>query len=110
MVKSARRHHHFHKTLQVKRPAKAKAVDRLIYLAAIVEPLFSLPQAILVYRQHSASDISILAWVGFEAMTLIWIWYAIVHKERTILVYQALYFVIDGSILVAAIAYGGQLV
>jgi hypothetical protein len=41
-------------------------------------------------------------------MTLIWLWYGIVHKEKTILIYQGLFFVIDGAVVVGAFLYGGS--
>lgn len=102
-------HQKARKTLVVKKVVKPKLVDRLIYLAAIVEPLFSLPQAYEIYHNKSAASVSILAWLGFEFMTLIWIWYGITHKEKMILIYQSLFFVIDGMVLVGAIFYGGKL-
>jgi uncharacterized protein with PQ loop repeat len=95
--------------LTVKKAARPLLVDRLVYLAAIVEPLFSLPQAYQIYHNRAAVSVSILSWIGFEVMTLIWLWYGIVHKEKMILVYQGLFFIIDGSILVGAIYYGGTL-
>lgn len=71
--------------------------------------MFSLPQAIEVYRTRSAGSVSILSWLGFEMMTFIWIWYGIVHREKIILIYQTLFFVIDGSVLIGAIYFGGKL-
>lgn len=82
-------------------------VDRLIYFAAIVEPLFSIPQAYTIFSTRSAQSVSIPAWLGFEFMTLIWIWYGIVHRDRMILIYQGLFFIIDGSVVVGALLYGG---
>lgn len=97
------------KTIVVKKTIKPKIVDRLVYMAAIVEPLFSLPQAYQIYHNQSAADVSILSWIGFECMTLIWLWYGIVHKEKMILIYQGLFFIIDGSVLIGALYYGGKL-
>lgn len=104
-----RKHQKTKKVIVTKNVRKPLLVDRLIYVAAIVEPLFSLPQAIAIYRTKSAGSVSILAWAGFQVMTSIWIWYAIVHKEKMILIYQSLFFVIDGVVLIGAIYYGGSL-
>ena len=111
LVSTLHRYNHqkAQKTLIVKKVFKPKLIDRLVYLAAIVEPLFSLPQAYLIYHDKSAVSVSILAWLGFESMTLIWLWYGIVHKEKMILIYQGLFFVIDGAVLIGAIYYGGKL-
>lgn len=106
-----RRHEHqkAQKTLVVKKQQKPKFINRLVYVAAIVEPLCSLPQAYAVWSTRSAGSISILAWLGFVIMSLIWIWYAIANRERIILIYQAMFFVIDSSVLVGAIYFGGRL-
>lgn len=103
------KHQKARKTLIVKKADKPKVVDRLTYMAAIVEPLFSLPQAYQIFHDRSAGSVSILSWIGFEVMTLIWLWYGVVHKEKMILVYQGLFFIIDGSVLFGAIYYGGKL-
>jgi len=103
------KHQKARKVIAVKKAIKPKMVDRLVYIAAIIEPLFSFPQAYQIYHDKSAVSVSILSWLGFEIMTLIWLWYAIVHKEKLILIYQGLFFIIDGSVLVGAIYYGGKL-
>jgi uncharacterized protein with PQ loop repeat len=110
-VSTLHRHKHqkAQKTLAIKKAVQPRLVDRLVYLAAIVEPLFSLPQAYQIYHDKAAMNVSILSWIGFEVMTLIWLWYGITHKEKMILIYQGLFFVIDGSVLIGAIYYGGNL-
>ena len=104
-----RKHDQTHKILALKEATRPKLVDRLVYVAAIVEPLFSLPQALQIYHDHAAVNVSILSWLGFELMTLIWLWYGLVHHDRMILIYQGLFFVIDGSVLVGALYFNGKL-
>ncbi len=107
MVKqSSRRGGRQHKVIKVEQKKNPLLVDRLIYFAAIVEPFFSLPQAYQIFVTRSANDVSLLTWAGFQVMTAVWIWYAIVHKEKMILIYQGLYFIIDGLVLIGAIRYG----
>jgi len=100
---------HKHKTLAIKQATQPKLIDRLVYFAAVVEPLFSLPQSLHIFRTQSAAGVSILSWIGFELMTLIWLWYGVAHRDRTILIYQGLFFIIDGSVVVGALLYGGSL-
>lgn len=102
-------HRKHRKTIQIKNRANSNLVDRLVYLAAIIEPLFSLPQAYNIFHHKAAANVSILSWLGFEVMTLIWLWYGFVHKEKMIVIYQGLFFIIDGAVLVGAIYYGGPL-
>lgn len=106
---SQHKHKAVRKVIAIKKTDKPKLIDRLVYLVAIVEPLFSLPQAYQIYHARAAANVSVLSWLGFECMTLIWLWYGLVHRDKTILIYQGLFFVIDGAVLVGAIYYGGAL-
>ncbi len=92
----------------VKKAIKPKLIDRLVYFAAVVEPMFSFPQAYQIFHEKSAGSVSILAWVGFQCMTAIWLYYGIVHKEKMIIIYQGLFFIIDGFILGGAVYYEGK--
>ena len=90
------------------RVKQKRPIEKFIYLVAIIEPLMSLPQVIQIYKNKSAEDVSLLTWVGYEAMALIWIWYGVVVKDKSIILYQTLFFLIDGSLMVGAILYGAQ--
>jgi len=93
---------------QKQKPKKELFIDKIILIVAIVEPLFTLPQVILIFRNKDASDVSIITWLGFNLMTLIWIWYAIIHKEKIVLIYQLLFFIINCFVIIGALIYGGQ--
>jgi len=103
------KHQKAQKTLAVKKQRKPKFIDRLVYVAAIVEPLCSLPQAYAVWSTRSAGSVSILSWLGFVVMGAIWVWYAIVNREKIVLIYQGMFFIIDSVVLVGAIVFGGKL-
>ncbi len=106
------KHQHIkkHRVLVAKKRTKALFVDRLTYTAAVLEPLITLPQVYVIFRTQSAAGISILTWVGYELMTLIWVWYAIAHKERLILVYQGLFAIFQLGVIAGAVLYGGKLI
>ena len=90
------------------RVKQKRPIEKFIYLVAIIEPLMSLPQVIQIYKNKSAEDVSLLTWVGYEAMALIWIWYGVVVKDKSIILYQTLFFLIDGSLMAGAILYGAH--
>ena len=100
--------HKYRKVIAVKKKSKTKLVDRLTYFAAVAEPLVTLPQVYAIYSTHNASGISISAWLGFEVFTTIWIWYALVHREKMILIYQGLFWILDGMVIIGAFLYGGH--
>ena len=81
-------------------------VDKIIFGVAIIEPLCTLPQIYEIISSKDASNISIATWIGFNALTAIWIWYAVTHKEKMVLIYQSLFFILDTILVIYAIAYG----
>jgi len=98
------------RTTKTNRRPQLRFIDRLIYAVAIIEPLFSLPQAYQIYHDKAAANVSILSWAGFELMTLIWVWYGIVSRDTKVLIYQGLFFVIDGSVLLGALHFQGHFI
>jgi len=97
-----------HRTLVVKKQKKPLVVDRLTYAAAIIEPIITIPQAAIIFKNQTAAGISLGSWIGFQALTAIWIWYAIVHKDWLIFTYQGLFFIIQAIIIAGAIIYGAS--
>lgn len=102
-----------HKKLQAKhgKPrTNTKLIDQLTYIAAIVEPIITLPQAYQIFRDRSAAGVSISAWIGYEALQMIWLWYGIVHKDKAIIIYSILYAVVQAAVIFGAIMYGGKFI
>src|SRR5690606_21994961 len=102
------RHQKKRKTLVAKNQTKPLIVDRLTYAAAVIEPVITIPQAMIIFRDQTAAGISLSSWVGYQVLTAVWIWYAIVHKERLILVYQGLFFIIQAAVITGGVMYGAK--
>ena len=98
-----------HRKLVAAKQAKSLLIDKLVYVAAISEPLITAPQAYTIFRTHHAANVSILTWTGFELFTFIWLWYGIAHHVRAIWVYQSLFAIFQAAVIVGAIIYGGVL-
>jgi len=91
-----------------KRKAKKDLfINKIILFAAIIEPLFTLPQAYIIFANQNARDVSLTTWIGFNVLTAIWIWYAYVNKEKIVLLYQVLYFIFNTLVIIGALVYGG---
>jgi uncharacterized protein with PQ loop repeat len=83
-------------------------IDRLVYFAAILEPLVTIPQVYIIFHDKSAEGVSLLSWLGFQILTAIWIWYGYVHKDKAILIYQGLFFIFQGMVIIGGIMYGAK--
>jgi uncharacterized protein with PQ loop repeat len=107
----SRYHHHQVKkqhTLTVKKSKKPKLVDRATFAVAILEPLVTLPQVITIFADKTAAGVSLATWTGYELLTLVWIWYALVHKDRLILLYQGLFLIIQTGVIIGGLMYGAK--
>ncbi len=96
------------KTLVVKKQANVQLVDRLTYLVAAIEPIVTLPQVYLIFRDKTADGIAISSWIGYQLFTLVWLWYGIVHKEKVIIFYQLAWFILQTAIIIGAVMYGAK--
>ena len=91
-----------------KHKKQRSAADKIVYLAAIIEPFFVLPQIIQIFRLENAESISLLTWVGLNFLTAIWIWWAILSKEKVIVIYQGMYFFFNSVVILGALMYNAK--
>lgn len=82
--------------------------DRATFAVAILEPLMTIPQAAIIFQEHTAAGVSLSTWVGYEVLTLVWLWYGYIHKERMILVYQVLFLIMQTAVIVGGVMYGAK--
>ena len=108
----SRVHRHLHKKKQrvliATSQADTKLVDRLTYFAAIVEPIFTLPQAFQIFRTGSAEGVSIASWIGYEVLTIVWLWYGYVHRDKMIFIYSLLSGIAQAAVIIGASLHGGK--
>lgn len=64
-------------------------------VAAVLFPLMALPQVYEIYSKHNVAGVSLLSWVAFMALGLIFLAYGILHKIKPFIVTQILWFIID---------------
>src|ERR1700677_2546237 len=96
------------RTLVVKKSANARLADRATLVVAILEPLITIPQMIVIFTSKTAAGVSLITWVGYELLTIVWLWYAIVHKDRLIFLYQGLFFIIQTGVIIGGLMYGAK--
>jgi uncharacterized protein with PQ loop repeat len=107
----SRYHHHRVKksrTLVVKKTSKPKLVDKATYVAAVLEPIITIPQVWTIFADKTAAGVSLSTWVGYDALILVWLWYGIVHKDKLILLYQGLFFIVQTAVIIGGLIYGAK--
>ncbi len=96
------------RSLIVRAAQNVTLVDRATFVVAVLEPIVTLPQVITIFAHKTAAGVSLSTWVGYEILTIVWLWYAIVHKDRLVFLYQALFFVIQTGVIAGGLMYGAK--
>ena len=89
-------------------PSKApivRFVDSIIILAGIFGPFASLPQLYEIWVMHNASGVSSLTWTLYSALTLLWLWYGLLHHEKPIIIAQSTWFLFNMAVLIGSLMY-----
>lgn len=82
------------------------AIDRVVTAVAFIGPLTSLPQIIEIwFVDQSAAGVSVLTWSAFVLMAAVWLLYGIVHKQRPIIISNALWIVAQSLIVAGALRF-----
>jgi len=95
--------YHLHKHLSKK--ATTALVDRLMSVAVVMHPLTAIPQIYAIYTTHDVSGVSLLTWLGFMLLGLVFLAYGVLHKIKPFIVTQVLWFVVDLLVVVGVILY-----
>lgn len=83
----------------------SKAIDRLIYAAAVGAPLALVPQAVQIYTTHSVAGLSYPTWALLAALNALWVLYGFAHRERPIILSNAAFVALDLAILSGIFLY-----
>lgn len=106
--------HHFHRRKRIyinhepyPHPNKWKRLmDKLIYVVGIIGPIMTIPQILKIWVDKNAAGISIITWLTYAIISVFWLLYGIMHKEKPIIFASFLLFIFDAFVVVGALTYG----
>ena len=89
-----------------KNKIKKQELDtKLVYFFGLVTPLFMIPQAVAIFYNQSAVNISVVMWLFFLIADVVWIIYGM-HRNIKPLVYShALYFIVELVVVAGIMLY-----
>lgn len=82
------------------------ALDYLVYFASILGPIMTIPQAWTIWSRQSAENVSLITWLTYAFLSLIWLAYGIFHKEKPLIILNLLLVAVNSIIVVGIIIYG----
>lgn len=90
----------------LKKNKQVKLIDRMMMVASIIHPLTTVPQVYEIYSSQNAAGVSLLTWLGFMVIGLIFLAYGITHRLTPFIVNQIIWFALDLIIIIGIILYG----
>lgn len=87
--------------------AAKRFLDRIMVFVAAAGPLAMLPQVFDVLFTRSVEGLSLTTWSLWTGLSVIWLFYGILHRELPIIVSNTLYLGLHGIIVGGILLYGG---
>jgi uncharacterized protein with PQ loop repeat len=98
-------HHYLHKKQSGRTNYNKAPIDYIVAFFMLLSPLFELPQAVDIYRNHSANDVSLSTWSLFFIASVAWLVYGIRNRLKSIIVVQIIYMIIEATVVVGIVRY-----
>ncbi len=104
-------HYHLRKRIYQKHepyphPNKFKRFyDKFIYVIVILAPIVSIPQLLKVWMEKDASGVSPVSWLSFSVISITWLIYGVLHRDKPIWIMSAALMIIQALIAIGAIIY-----
>ncbi len=105
--------HHFHKRKRISRgepyphPNKWKRLmDKLIYIVIFVGPIMTIPQVITIWFERNASGVSVLSWMSYLFVSICWLIYSLLHREKPIIISAVIWIILEIMIVLGIVIYG----
>jgi len=83
-----------------------KFLDKIIYAVGIAGPILVIPQAIKIWVDKDATGVSVISWAGFVLLGVIWLLYAIAHKEKPLIVTYIGFIIVQSFVVIGVLIYG----
>ena len=106
--------HHYHKRKrlyknleEIPHPNKFKRfIDKIIYFIAILGPIMTVPQVLKIWIGKDATGVSPLSWLSYLVISIFWLMYGVLHKEKPIIFAQIFWLMVHFAVFTGAIIYG----
>jgi len=77
-------------------PDKLKRfIDNSIFFVSFIGPIMTIPQLYEIWIVRNASGVSTISWASYLFVNTFWLVYGILHKEKPIIMANALWLLID---------------
>jgi len=85
---------------------RKRRVEFFALIAGIIQPLITLPQIVTIYSHKSATDVSLLTWLGYLFFGITFLVYGAIFKLKPIWVGQIIWVSMQAITVVGILLYG----
>lgn len=93
------------KMVESKIKINKKRVELFALIAGIVQPLITLPQIITIYSNQSATDVSLLTWIGYLFFGITFLFYGVVFSLKPIWIGQIIWVTMQTITVIGILLY-----
>ena len=79
---------------------------RFIYLVGALGPIMTIPQVMKIWVEQNATGVSAISWGAYSLISVFWIIYGIVDRDRPIIFMFIAYFILNILVVVGTLMYG----
>lgn len=83
-------------------------LDNIIMVVAVMGVGLTIPQAVKIWSEKSATGLSLTTWVAYLFASLFWFTYGYLHKEKVIFVSNIFAAILNVFIVVGILMYGAK--
>lgn len=82
-----------------------RALDRLMYVVALVSPAALLPQVWQIYATHDTTGLAIPTWMLLLGINTLWTIYSVAHREWPLFIATSSMGLLDAIIILGILSY-----
>lgn len=82
-----------------------REVLEVAYFVAVAQPIMVLPQAIQIFTNHSAGQVSLLTWAMLLLFNTSNFIYALVFNIKPIIINNAIWMIVDALVVIGILVY-----
>jgi uncharacterized protein with PQ loop repeat len=80
-------------------------LERLMIFVAVVGPFANLPQLLKIWIKKKTNGVSMVSWILFSILSLVWLIYGIVKKDKYIIITFGITLILQLLIVIGTVIY-----
>jgi len=80
-------------------------INKSVYVFAVFGNAFTIPQLAKIWLEHNAQGLSLMTWGAYLVSAFFWLGYGIYHKEKVIIISNALSMIVNFVVVVGILVF-----